>query len=245
MNPDSIDKLTAGLFDNVKNMKDAKNYSVDKYEDANKQLAQPAKNPLFKYPAEQIKEYKDDVEDEYDEAEEQVLDKKFEKDKYELLPEVKNPLKNFYNEVINEEALKYLKPEKRKKVVDRKMKNWDNIFDEHFAKLVNKVDRKVSKWLPKYKIFDYIVKSGKKYKVASSKSKMDKSNKSTQAKLKYVDKLIEKANFSEQVVKKFIQKNDMKAKLISEKEIDELIKPFYEKCLIKAFERKIKYTRRG
>ena len=33
MNPDSITKLTAGLFDGIKNMKSVKNYSYDKSND--------------------------------------------------------------------------------------------------------------------------------------------------------------------------------------------------------------------
>ena len=33
MNPDSITKLTAGLFDGIKNMKSVKNYSYDRSND--------------------------------------------------------------------------------------------------------------------------------------------------------------------------------------------------------------------
>ena len=250
MNAESITKLTAGLFDGIKDMKDAKNYSMKPKNQLNL-----SSDKLYEYPSDSIKEYNDknkfdfdnmmEDDDEYDEAEEKILEKKFNKEKYDLLPEVKNPLKNFYNEVINEDILKYIKPEKRNKYAKRKFQSSSLPFQTEFNHLVNKVDKKIYKWIEEFKIFDYIVKSGKKYKVASSKNKMDSSKKPTLEKLKYVDKLIKKGKFTEQVIKKFIEKNNMTPKLISAKEIDTMIKPFYEKCLIKAFKRKMKYTRRG
>lgn len=258
MNPESITKLTAGLFDGIKNMKEAKNYSNETYinpkdykkyklneeSDSSDSLSLSTKK-LYEYPKDKIDEYYEKYDDEFDEAEERVLEDKFKKNKYELLPEVKNPLKNFYNEVINEDVLRYIKPEKKNKYAKRKIKSSSLLFEKEFNDLVNKINRKVYKWIEDYDIYDYIIKSGKKYKVASSKNKMDTSKKPTLEKLKYLDKLIRKGKFTEQVVKKFIEKNNMTPKLISKKEIDTLIKPFYKKCLIKAFERKIKYTRRG
>ena len=259
MNAESITKLTAGLFDGIKDMKNAKNYSNDLYMKPSdykpkKNQLELSEDKLYEYPSDSIKEYNEknkfdfdnlDDDDEYDDAEEKILEKKFNKEKYDLLPEVKNPLKNFYNEVINDDVLKYLKPEHRNKYAKRKLKSSSLPFETEFNHLVKKVDKQVYKWIEEFKIFDYIVKSGKKYKVASSKSKMDVSKKPTLEKLKFVDKLIKKGKFTEQVIKKFVEKYNITPKLISTKEIDNMIKPFYEKCLIKAFKRKMKYTRRG
>lgn len=255
MNAESITKLTAGLFDGVKDMKTAKNYSNDlfispneykqQYQNKKPNTLELSEDKLYDYPEEKIKEYSDKMDDEYDEAEERELERQFKKNKYELLPEVKNPLKNFYNEVINEDVLKHIKPEKKKKYTKRKVRSSELDFDTEFNRLVNKVNRRVYKWIEDYNIYDYIIKSGKKYKIASSKAKMDKSKKPNLQKLKYLDKLIKKAKFTEQVIKKFVEKYNMTPKLISEEEMNKLIKPFYEKCLLKAFERKTKYTRRG
>lgn len=279
MNPESITKLTSGLFDDIKNMKDAKDYSRENHikpddykkynlsdspnsfysmkdnldnsdsSDSSDNSTSLSSKKLYDYPEEYIKkynkEYGDDLDDEFDNAEERILDDKFRKTKYELLPEVKNPLKNFYNEIINDDVFKYIKPEKKNKYAKRKLRSSDLSFEKEFNSIVNKVNKKLYKWIEDYKIFDYIIKSGKKYKIASSKNKMDTSKKPTLAKLKYLDKLIKKGKFTEQVVKKFIEKYNMTPKLISTKEINTMIKPFYEKCLIKAFERKIKYSRRG
>lgn len=256
MNADSITRLTAGLFDGIKDMKDAKNYSNDLYikpddykkgnfEKSDTNDLSLSEKKLYEYPAELIKEYSEKEDDEFEDAEERELDKQFKKNKYELLPEVKNPLKNFYNEVINEDVLKYVRPDKKNKYIKRKNKANSTIFEKDYDKLVNKVNKKVYKWIEDFDIFNYIIKSGKKYKVATSKSKMDISKKPTLEKLKYVDKLIRKGKFTEQVIKKFVERHNITPKNISVKEIDTMIKPFYEKCLIKAFERKIKYTRRG
>ena len=101
MNPDSITKLTAGLFDGIKNMKSVKNYSYDKsndlssksimdkkYDDLNKvkmdksiPIVSDEDSPLYKYPKKEIKEYQDEMEKEYDDAVESVEDEEMEKSK--------------------------------------------------------------------------------------------------------------------------------------------------------------------
>ena len=74
--------------------------------------------------------------------------------------------------------------------------------------------------------------------------KFDKSTHQTRDKLMYLDKLVKKSKFHEQVAKKFIEKYNMTPKLITSKEINTMVKPFYEKCLIKAFEKKIRLSKR-
>lgn len=263
MNPDSITKLTAGLFDGIKNMKSVKNYSYDKsndlsskslmdkkYDDLNKvkmdksiPIVSDEDSPLYKYPKKEIKEYQDKIEKEYDNAVESVEDEEMEKSKYDLKREIKNPLQDFYNAVIEEQALKRLSPKKQDKIRNRKNKVLGESFNEEFNKFVNKIEKKYPSWSKSFEVFNYIIKSGNKYKVAASKKELDRSTHQTRDKLVYLDKLVKKSNFNEQVAKKFIEKYNMTPKLITSKEINEMVKPFYEKCLIKAFEKKIRLTR--
>lgn len=264
MNPDSITKLTAGLFDGIKNMKSVKNYSYDKsndlssksimdkkYDNLNKvkmdksiPIVSDEDSPLYKYPKKEIKEYQDEIEQEYDNAVESVEDEEIDKSKYDLKREIKNPLQDFYNAVIEEQALKRLSPKKQDKMRNRKNKVIGESFSEEFNKFVNKIEKKYPSWSKSFEVFNYIVKSGNKYKVAASKKELDRSTHQTRDKLVYLDKLVKKSNFTEQVAKKFIEKYNMTPKLITSKEINELVKPFYEKCLIKAFEKKIRLSRR-
>lgn len=264
MNPDSITKLTAGLFDGIKDMKSVKNYSYDrsndfssksimdrKYDNLNKikidksiPIVSDEDSPLYKYPKKEIKEYQDEMEEEYDAAVESVENEEMEKSKYDLKREIKNPLQDFYNAVIEEKALKRLSPKKQKKMRNRKSKVFDDSFTEEFDKFVKKIEKKYPSWSKSFEVFNYIVKSGNKYKVAGSKRELDKSTHQTRDKLMYLDKLVKKSKFHEQVAKKFIEKYSMTPKLITSKEIKELVKPFYEKCLIKAFEKKIRLTKR-
>ena len=264
MNPDSITKLTAGLFDGIKNMKSVKNYSYDKSNDLSAKSLMDKKydnlnqvkmdksipivsdedSPLYKYPKKEIKEYQDEMEEEYDAAVESVEDEEMEKSKYDLKREIKNPLQDFYNAVIEEHALKRLSPKKQEKMRNRKNKVIGDSFSEEFDKFVSKIEKKYPSWSKSFEVFNYIVKSGNKYKVASSKKELDKSTHQTRDKLMYLDKLVKKSNFHQQVAKKFIEKYNMTPKLITSKEINEMVKPFYEKCLIKAFEKKIRLTRK-
>ena len=264
MNPDSITKLTAGLFDGIKNMKSVKNYSYDKSNDLSAKSLMNKKydnlnqvkidksipivsdedSPLYKYPKKEIKEYQDEMEEEYDAAVESVEDEEMEKSKYDLKREIKNPLQDFYNAVIEEHALKRLSPKKQEKMRTRKNKVIGDSFSEEFNKFVSKIEKKYPSWSKSFEVFNYIVKSGNKYKVASSKKELDKSTHQTRDKLMYLDKLVKKSNFHQQVAKKFIEKYNMTPKLITSKEINEMVKPFYEKCLIKAFEKKIRLTRK-
>lgn len=264
MNPDSITKLTAGLFDGIKNMKSVKNYSYDKsndlsakslmdkkYDDLNKvkmdksiPIVSDEDSPLYKYPKKEIKEYQDEMEKEYDDAVESVEDEEMEKSKYDLKREIKNPLQDFYNAVIEEQALKRLSPKKQEKMRNRKNKVIGDSFSEEFDKFVSKIEKKYPSWNKSFEVFNYIVKSGNKYKVAASKKELDKSTHQTRDKLMYLDKLVKKSKFHQQVAKKFIEKYNMTPKLITSKEINEMVKPFYEKCLIKAFEKKIRLTRK-
>lgn len=264
MNPDSITKLTAGLFDGIKNMKSVKNYSYDKSNDLSAKSLMDKKydnlnqvkmdksipivsdedSPLYKYPKKEIKEYQDEMEEEYDAAVESVEDEEMEKSKYDLKREIKNPLQDFYNAVIEEQALKRLSPKKQEKMRNRKNKVIGDSFSEEFDKFVSKIEKKYPSWSKSFEVFNYIVKSGNKYKVASSKKELDKSTHQTRDKLMYLDKLVKKSNFHQQVAKKFIEKYNMTPKLITSKEINEMVKPFYEKCLIKAFEKKIRLTRK-
>ena len=264
MNPDSITKLTAGLFDGIKNMKSVKNYSYDKSNDLSAKSLMDKKydnlnqvkmdksipivsdedSPLYKYPKKEIKEYQDEMEEEYDAAVESVENEEMEKSKYDLKREIKNPLQDFYNAVIEEHALKRLSPKKQEKMRNRKNKVIGDSFSEEFDKFVSKIEKKYPSWSKSFEVFNYIVKSGNKYKVASSKKELDKSTHQTRDKLMYLDKLVKKSNFHQQVAKKFIEKYNMTPKLITSKEINEMVKPFYEKCLIKAFEKKIRLTRK-
>ena len=264
MNPDSITKLTAGLFDGIKDMKSVKNYSYDrsndfsaksimdrKYDNLNKikmdksiPIVSDEDSPLYRYPKKEIKEYQDEMEEEYDAAVESVENEEMEKSKYDLKREIKNPLQDFYNAVIEEKALKRLSPKKQKKMRNRKSKVFDDSFTEEFDKFVSKIEKKYPSWSKSFEVFNYIVKSGDKYKVAGSKRELDKSTRQTRDKLMYLDKLVKKSKFHEQVAKKFIEKYNMTPKLITSKEINEMVKPFYEKCLIKAFEKKIRLTRK-
>ena len=264
MNPDSITKLTAGLFDGIKNMKSVKNYSYDKSNDLSSKSLMDKKydnlnqvkmdksipivsdedSPLYKYPKKEIKEYQDEMEEEYDAAVDSVENEEMEKSKYDLKREIKNPLQDFYNAVIEEHALKRLSPKKQEKMRNRKNKVIGDSFSEEFDKFVSKIEKKYPSWSKSFEVFNYIVKSGNKYKVASSKKELDKSTHQTRDKLMYLDKLVKKSNFHQQVAKKFIEKYNMTPKLITSKEINEMVKPFYEKCLIKAFEKKIRLTRK-
>lgn len=264
MNPDSITKLTAGLFDGIKNMKSVKNYSYDKSNDLSAKSLMDKKydnlnqvkmdksipivsdedSPLYRYPKKEIKEYQDEMEEEYDAAVESVEDEEMEKSKYDLKREIKNPLQDFYNAVIEEQALKRLPLKKQEKMRNRKNKTIGDSFTEEFDKFVSKIEKKYPSWSKSFEVFNYIVKSGNKYKVAGSKKELDKSTHQTRDKLMYLDKLVKKSNFHQQVAKKFIEKYNMTPKLITSKEINEMVKPFYEKCLIKAFEKKIRLTRK-
>ena len=264
MNPDSITKLTAGLFDGIKNMKSVKNYSYDKSNDLSSKSLMDKKydnlnqvkmdksipivsdedSPLYKYPKKEIKEYQDEMEEEYDAAVESVEDEEMEKSKYDLKREIKNTLQDFYNAVIEEHALKRLALKKQEKMRNRKNKVIGDSFSEEFDKFVSKIEKKYPSWSKSFEVFNYIVKSGNKYKVAGSKKELDKSTHQTRDKLMYLDKLVKKSNFHQQVAKKFIEKYNMTPKLITSKEINEMVKPFYEKCLIKAFEKKIRLTRK-
>ena len=264
MNPDSITKLTAGLFDGIKNMKSVKNYSYDKSNDLSAKSLMDKKydnlnqvkmdksipivsdedSPLYRYPKKEIREYQDKMEEEYDAAVESVENEEMEKSKYDLKREIKNPLQDFYNAVIEEQALKRLSPKKQEKMRNRKNKVIGDSFNEEFDKFVSKIEKKYPSWSKSFEVFNYIVKSGNKYKVASSKKELDKSTHQTRDKLMYLDKLVKKSNFHQQVAKKFIEKYSMTPKLITSKEINEMVKPFYEKCLIKAFEKKIRLTRK-
>lgn len=256
MNADSITRLTTGLFDNVKNMKSRDNFSYDKNKDLVNNMNQvhmgmdiPAsEDSLYKYPAEQIKEISEDMEDvqeEYDDAMDTIQDEEFEKSKYDkLLPDAKNPLDQFYNELLNEKALERMKPESRKKIKKNKEFVSTATFMKEFDKFVKTVDKKQVMWLSDYDIFNYIVKKGRKMVVAGTKKEMDTKKTATAEKLRYLDKIIKKSNFTEQVCKKFIEKYSFTPKLITDKEIDSMMKPFYKKCLVKAFEKKIKYTRK-
>ena len=127
---------------------------------------------------------------------------------------------------------------------NRKSKVFDDSFTEEFDKFVKKIEKKYPSWSKSFEVFNYIVKSGNKYKVASSKKELDKSTHQTRDKLMYLDKLVKKSNFHQQVAKKFIEKYNMTPKLITSKEINEMVKPFYEKCLIKAFKKKLRLTRK-
>ena len=265
MNPDSITKLTAGLFDGIKNMKSAKNYSYDKSNDLvsakdminakyhkmnqvkmdnSVPIVSSEDSLLYKYPKKEIKEYQDEVEKEYDDAVESVEDEEIEKSKYDLKREIENPLQDFYNAVIEEQALKRLSPKKQNKIRNKKVKTMNESFSEEFNKFVGKIAKKYPSWSRSFEVYNYIIKSGNKYKVATSKKELDNSTHQTRDKLMYLDKLVKKSNFHQQVAKKFIEKYSMTPKYITGKEINEMVKPFYEKCLIKAFEKKIRLTRK-
>lgn len=251
MNSDSITRLTHGLFDDIDNLKSVDNYAYDKTNDFKQENSiqlrhqMPTRNTLYDY--EQSEQYKDDgVIDSYDKALDSYNDRQYEKHKYdEITKDVENPLKGFYDELLNESAFKILNPTDQKKLMKKRERNSrltsSNV--ESFDKFVKKIDKKVNKWIKEYDIFDYIVKSGKKYKIASSKTELDDNSEPIVQKLRYLEKLIKKSKFTEQVCKKFIAKYDMELHLISTKEINTLMKPFYEQCLIRAFNKKIRYSR--
>ena len=162
MNPDSITKLTAGLFDGIKNMKSVKNYSYDKSNDLSAKSLMDKKydnlnqvkmdksipivsdedSPLYKYPKKEIKEYQDEMEQEYDAAVESVEDEEMEKSKYDLKREIKNPLQDFYNAVIEEHALKRLPLKKQEKMRNRKNKVIGDSFSEEFVYVRKKASKK-------------------------------------------------------------------------------------------------------
>lgn len=259
MNPDSITKLTSGLFDGVSDMKSVKNYSYDRTNDfknvseeqykkmnnihMNMDIKSDEESPLFRYPKEAIKEYKEELSDEYDRAVEAAEDAVYEKHNFDLLPEEENPLKEFYNEIINEKALERLDDKERKKMTKRKAQASKDFATSEFDKVVSKVAKRYPEWSKDFDVFNYIVRDGKKFKVVGSKKEMDKSTRSTTEKLRYLDKLVRKSKFTEQVVKKYIEKYNIPARLIDIKDIDAMEK-FYRDCLVKAFEKKIRYTRK-
>src|SRR5574344_824072 len=132
------------------------------------------------------------MEEEYDAAVESVENEEMEKSKYDLKREIKNPLQDFYDAVIEEKALKRLSPKKQKKIRNRKNKVFDDSFTEEFDKFVKKIEKKYPSWSKSFEVFNYIVKSGDKYKVAGSKRELDKSTRQTRDKLMYLDKLVKK-----------------------------------------------------
>lgn len=181
-----------------------------------------------------------DLQDSYDKYD-YLKEKQEEKEhKYDKLATPKNPLDNYVDDFFeNKEVMDELSKKDRKQIEKQAYKESSMDYVVEFRKLVDKVDKQLYKWVPKFDCYNYIVKDGNKYRCARSLKELDKaSSTSDNGKIKFLRKLIDESAFTDQIITKYIRKYNSNPEFITDKDMPK-IKKFYEDNIIKAFKKVI------
>ena len=221
---DSISNITKGLFSDIPNLKEHKSDLYDYKEN----------NDLDSLELEDKNE-KSDAYDKYDYLKEQ---KQMKENKYEKLPIPKNPLNNYVDEYFEDkETIDRLSKDDIKTIEKEAYKESTMEYVMYFRKLVDKVDKQLYKWIPKFNCYNYIIKDGNKYRCARKLKELDKaSSTSDNGKIKYLRKLIDDSAFTDQIITKYIRKYNENPEFITDRDMPK-IKKFYEDNIIKAFKK--------
>lgn len=181
-----------------------------------------------------------DLQDSYDKYD-YLKEKQEEKEhKYDKLATPKNPLDNYVDDFFeNKEVMDELSKKDRKQIEKQAYRESSMDYVVEFRKLVDKVDKQLYKWIPKFDCYNYIVKDGNKYRCARSLKELDKaSSTSDNGKIKFLRKLINESAFTDQIITKYIRKYNSNPEFITDKDMPK-IKKFYEDNIIKAFKKVI------
>jgi len=181
-----------------------------------------------------------DLQDSYDKYD-YLKEKQEEKEhKYDKLATPKNPLDNYVDDFFeNKEVMDELSKKDRKQIEKQAYRESSMDYVVEFRKLVDKVDKQLYKWIPKFDCYNYIIKDGNKYRCARSLKELDKaSSTSDNGKIKFLRKLINESAFTDQIITKYIRKYNSNPEFITDKDIPK-IKKFYEDNIIKAFKKVI------
>lgn len=181
-----------------------------------------------------------DLQDSYDKYD-YLKEKQEEKEhKYDKLATPKNPLDNYVDDFFeNKEVMDELSKKDRKQIEKQAYRESSMDYVVEFRKLVDKVDKQLYKWVPKFDCYNYIIKDGNKYRCARSLKELDKaSSTSDNGKIKFLRKLINESAFTDQIITKYIRKYNSNPEFISDKDMPK-IKKFYEDNIIKAFKKVI------
>ena len=181
-----------------------------------------------------------DLQDSYDKYD-YLKEKQEEKlHKYDKLPMPKNPLDNYVDDFFeNKEIMDELSKKDRKQIKKQAYRESSMDYVVEFRKLVDKVEKQLYKWVPKFDCYNYIIKDGNKYRCARNLKEVDKSSStSDNGKIKFLRKLINESAFTDQIMTKYIRKYNSNPEFISDKDMPK-IKKFYEDNIIKAFKKVI------
>lgn len=181
-----------------------------------------------------------DLQDSYDKYD-YLKEKQEEKEhKYDKLATPKNPLDNYVDDFFeNKEVIDELSKKDRKQIEKQAYRESSMDYVIEFRKLVDKVDKQLYKWVPKFDCYNYIIKDGNKYRCARSLKELDKaSSTSDNGKIKFLRKLINESAFTDQIITKYIRKYNSNPEFITDKDMPK-IKKFYEDNIIKAFKKVI------
>jgi len=181
-----------------------------------------------------------DLQDSYDKYD-YLKEKQEEKEhKYDKLATPKNPLDNYVDDFFeNKEVMDELSKKDRKQIEKQAYRESSMDYVVEFRKLVDKVDKQLYKWIPKFDCYNYIIKDGNKYRCARSLKELDKaSSTSDNGKIKFLRKLINESAFTDQIITKYIRKYNSNPEFITDKDMPK-IKKFYEDNIIKAFKKVI------
>lgn len=181
-----------------------------------------------------------DLQDSYDKYD-YLKEKQEEKEhKYDKLATPKNPLDNYVDDFFeNKEVMDELSKKDRKQIEKQAYRESSMDYVVEFRKLVDKVDKQLYKWIPKFDCYNYIIKDGNKYRCARSLKELDKaSSTSDNGKIKFLRKLIDESAFTDQIITKYIRKYNSNPEFITDKDMPK-IKKFYEDNIIKAFKKVI------
>lgn len=181
-----------------------------------------------------------DLQDSYDKYD-YLKEKQEEKlHKYDKLATPKNPLDNYVDDFFeNKEVMDELSKKDRKQIEKQAYRESSMDYVVEFRKLVDKVDKQLYKWVPKFDCYNYIIKDGNKYRCAKSLKELDKaSSTSDNGKIKFLRKLINESAFTDQIITKYIRKYNSNPEFITDKDMPK-IKKFYEDNIIKAFKKVI------
>ena len=219
---DSISNMIKNnhLFDDIDELKDHRSDMYD-YKENNELDSLDLQNSYDKY--DYLKEKQEEKEH-----------------KYDKLATPKNPLDNYVDDFFeNKEVMDELSKKDRKQIEKQAYRESSMDYVVEFRKLVDKVDKQLYKWIPKFDCYNYIIKDGNKYRCARSLKELDKaSSTSDNGKIKFLRKLINESAFTDQIITKYIRKYNSNPEFITDKDMPK-IKKFYEDNIIKAFKKVI------
>ena len=221
---DSISNITKGLFDDIKTLRTHKSDMYD-YEEKKDDVLDSL----------ELNKSKDNniSFDKYDYYKQL---KKEKENKYNKLSTPSNPLNNYVDEYFDDkDIIDKLSKSDVKHIEKQIYKESSMEYVMLFRKLVDKIEKLLYKWVPKFNCYNYIIKDGNKFRCARSLKELDKNSYTNDNnKIKFLRKLINESAFTDQIITKYIRKYNTNPQFITDKDIPKIQK-FYEDNIIKAF----------